>query len=74
MSDELSELNQYVGLRYDVVIHYLTACNLEYYEGNYKYRKFFNDYKRNRCVVIDLRNDSPERIEAITIKPKAYLR
>lgn len=62
-TNDVSELNELIGLKAEHVKPYLYALGFEYFECNYKYRKIFNDYKRNRCLVVDLFEDKSQRIE-----------
>jgi hypothetical protein len=47
-----------------------------YNESNYKYRKFYNDYQNNRCIVIDLYDDAERlnKVELVRMIDKVYSR
>jgi hypothetical protein len=73
---DLGDLSEFIDHNYKNVASYLMACGFDYYEGNYKYRKFYNDYDNNRCIVIDLYDDLERsyKIEFIRMLPKVYER
>jgi hypothetical protein len=73
---DLGDLSEFTGHSYKNVASYLMACGFDYYEGNYKYRKFYNDYEHNRCIVIDLYDDIERagKVEIVTLLPKVYKR
>ena len=48
---DMGNLLEFIDHNYKNVASYLMACGFDYYEGNYKYRKFYNDYENNRCII-----------------------
>ena len=73
---DLGDLSEFTGHSYKNVASYLMACGFDYYEGNYKYRKFYNDYEHNRCIVIDLYDDAERlnKVELVRMIDKVYSR
>ena len=73
---DLGDLSEFTGHNYKNVASYLMACGFDYYEGNYKYRKFYNDYEHNRCIVIDLYDDAERlnKVELVRMIDKVYSR
>jgi hypothetical protein len=73
---DLGDLSEFTGHNYKNVASYLMACGFDYYEGNYKYRKFYNDYEHNRCIVIDLYDDIERagKVEIVTLLTNVYKR
>lgn len=73
---ELGDLSEFIDHNYKNVASYLMACGFDYYEANYKFRKFYNDYENNRCIMIDLYDDAERsyKIESVALLNKCYER
>jgi hypothetical protein len=73
---DLGNLSEFIDHNYKNVASYLMACGFDYYESNYKYRKFYNDYENNRCIVIDLYDDAERlnKVELVRMIDKVYSR
>ena len=73
---DLGDLSEFIDHNYKNVASYLMACGFDYYEANYKFRKFYNDYENNRCVIIDLYDDveRSKKIEFIALTDKCFKR
>lgn len=73
-AEDLGDLTEFIGHTYKNVASYLLSCGFEYLECNFKYRKVFNDYDNNRCILIDLFDDEKDRIEFMIICNNIYKR
>lgn len=76
-ADDLGDLTEFTGHTYKNVASYLLSCGFEYLECNFKYRKVFNDYEKQRCILIDLFDDTTAekgRVEFMLLCNKIYKR
>lgn len=75
-AEDLGELSEFIGHRYKNVASYLLSCGFDYLECNFKYRKVFNDYDNERCILIDLHDNSniEQRIEFVLLCNNLYKR
>ena len=76
-AEDLGDLNEFIGHSYKNVASYILSCGFEYLECNFKYRKVFNDYDNNRCILIDLFDDMTSdkgRVEFMIVCNNIYKR
>ena len=76
-ANDLGDLTEFIGHTYKNVASYILSCGFEYLECNFKYRKVFNDYDRNRCILIDLYDETTAekgRVEYMIVCNNIYKR
>ena len=73
-AEDLGDLTEFIGHTYKNVASYILSCGFDYLECNFKYRKVFNDYANNRCILIDLFDDGKDRVEFMIICNNIYKR